>query len=85
MGPSGLYKAMPNGGRFIDDYPASHSNYIDGILEDHWIENKVAGCTLENANKMSGYVGQTIILCQMKILMIKSTDIWTTHGTLSNT
>jgi hypothetical protein len=82
MGVDGFNKATPKGGHSLDEYPANRANYIDGILQDHWIKHKVPQVTLRSPEQMSEYVGQTTVLFLMAMLMIKFTDISRTHAML---
>jgi hypothetical protein len=52
MGPASLTAALPRGGQYIDSYPAELSNYMDGMLEKHWISNKAEGCIIKNSKEV---------------------------------
>jgi hypothetical protein len=40
----------------IDQFPVHWSNHVDGLLANHWVKNKVSGCTLEDEEELSQHV-----------------------------
>lgn len=48
--------ALPQGGQFIDDFPANDTNYMEGLIKQHWESKKVEKSTLIDFPSVSSYV-----------------------------
>ena len=40
----------------IEQYPAHHSNYLDGVITNHWVGNKAEKCTMTDAKEVARFV-----------------------------
>lgn len=56
MGPNLLQNALPQGGRFLAEYPVNWENHIEGHIEHYWLSHKAPLCSFKSAKEMSDFV-----------------------------
>jgi hypothetical protein len=62
MGPVGVEAALPRNGHLRDEYPIYWDDHIEGRIEQHWISNKSASCSIEDPKEMSDFVSCLLLI-----------------------
>jgi len=60
-GPKGLKAGLPQGGHFIDDFPANSGNYMEGLINLQWEINGFKDSDLNEFPKVSDFVSKTLL------------------------
>jgi hypothetical protein len=56
LGPDGVSAALPQGGQMSDEYPANEKYYMEGLIKQRWVLEKVKASDLKEFSAVSAFV-----------------------------